>query len=45
MSSKMGAMGKNMHNVEKEIEFYADKLNCVSQRIGVSSFYNLLLFS
>ena len=44
MSTTMGAMGKNQYNMEKEIEFYANKLYCVDQRIEVSSFYNLLLF-
>ena len=39
----MGAMGKNLHNVEKEIELYADKIHRIDQRIEVIIFYNILL--
>ena len=41
----MVAMGKNLHNAGKEIEFYADKLHRVDQHIEVSSFYILLFYS
>ena len=41
----MGVMVNNLHSMGKEIEFYANKLHCVDQRIEVSSFYILLLFS
>ena len=40
-STTMGDMGKYVHNVEKEIEYYAIKLNQLYQRIEVSIFYNL----
>ena len=45
MSTTIGVIVKNLHNVEKEIELYANKLHCVDQWIEVSIFYNLLLFS
>ena len=40
----MGAKGKNLHNVERNIEFYADKLHHIDQQIDVSIFYYLWLF-
>ena len=45
MSATIGAIVNNLHNVEKEIELYANKLHRVNQWIEVSIFYNLLLFS
>ena len=42
-STTMGALIKNLHNVEKEIELYADKIHRIDQRIEVIIFYNILL--
>ena len=44
MSTTMVGMGKNLHNIYKEIEFYANKLHRADQQIEVSSFYILLLY-
>ena len=41
----MGAMGNNLHNVEKEIEFYENKLHRVYLRIEISNFSIILLYS
>ena len=38
----MGGMGKDVHNVEKEIEYCTSKLHHVDQQIEVNIFYNLL---
>ena len=45
MYTTMGAMGNNLHNAEKEIKLYANKLHRVNQRIEENSIYILLLFS
>ena len=38
----MGGMGKDVYNIEKEMKYYAGKINQVDQRIEVIIFYKFL---
>ena len=37
MSTKMGGMGQDLHNMGKEMKYYAAKLHQVDQRVEVSN--------
>ena len=39
MSTKMGALGQELHNLEKEMEYYASKLHQVGKQVEVSNIY------
>ena len=43
MYTKMGGMGKYLHNLEKEMEYYGSKLHQVGKRVEVSNIYELPL--
>ena len=44
MSTTMGGMGQDLHNMGKEMEYYATKLHQVDQRVEVSNVYFLWQF-
>ena len=41
MSTTVGSMGEDVHNVEKEMEYYSSKLHQVNKHIEVIIFYDL----
>ena len=43
MSSKMDGIGQDLHNMEKEMEYYAGKLRQVEKQVEVSTMYDLSL--
>ena len=43
MSITMGEMGQDLHNIEKDMEYYAIKLRQVEKRIEFSYIYDLPL--
>ena len=43
MSSKMDGIGQDLHNMEKEMEYYAGKLRQVENQVEVSTMYDLSL--
>ena len=43
MSTTMGGMGQDLHNMEKEMEYYAGKLRQVEKQVEVSTMYDLSL--
>ena len=44
MSNKMGGTGQDLHNMEKEMEYYAAKIHQVNQRFEVSNMFFLWHF-
>ena len=45
MSTTMGGMGQDLHNMGKEMESYADKLRQVEKRVEVCNiFFPLAVF-
>ena len=44
MSTTMGGMGQDLHNMEKEMEYYAAKLRQVDKRVEVSHIFFLWQF-
>ena len=43
MSTTMGAMGQDLHNLEKEMEYYTNKIHQVDKRVEVINIYDLSL--
>ena len=43
ITTTMGGLGKDLHNLEKDMEYYASKLNQVYRRVEVSNIYDLSL--
>ena len=44
MSTTMGGMGQDLHNMGKEMEYYAAKLHQVDKRVEVSNMFFLWKF-
>ena len=44
MSTTMGGMGQDLHNMGKEMEYYAAKLHQVEKRVEVSDMFSLWHF-
>ena len=44
MSTTMGGMGQDLHNMGNEMEYYAAKLHQVENRVEVSNIFSLWQF-